>query len=1544
MDYNDNRRRLQALTQNNTSLRSSVAPRSNDVLTLKAPPTVLTPNQKLNPAAKATYSPTKKFNPIQYAADTVTAPLKPFATGISRLVTGDKDLDELARSERIRSEAFDNNTRAFRAGKMSREAYGRFREEFDATAGDSNTKLKEIEGDLDASKFLGSATYVAAAPFALAGLGAKTVAGKVASEAAIGAGFGAVEEVAANADPTMGGAAKGAAIGGVLGAAIPGVAGLGSRLLEKVGLDAGSRLISKLARSKSSEQIATQISKELPHLEEPAIRATADFISKETDPEIIKSVLNQLKIDPDLTLSPADIARLEEEGITAVNQAETPYGAEYNNNEITFRDQSQVTADNIYHELGHHIFRTKLTPAERDLFAQFNGPARQSAVGRPGYTEEDLISEDFSEFIRLAVNGRIDEVPASVRGVIAKYAKTAEKELASGVDDIRFTPATENAKELIKNPKLANDVATSGAGSDPLNVMLDLITKNGETSKVRGMLFGKDGLLNGLPLTVRQQKKLAEELAGESDPNLVTRKIAGAIDNATKETVEKTADDVAEAAPVVNQPTAEDVSEAVTPAQTGVSDGQGNVLNADGSVSTPGRQFNANADGVAEQVNKNADKLQKEIDDLKSIPANERTVTQNNKITSNTAKIKREKEKEINDRLESDDYDFSAFPEETRKVMTDIVGGIKNATQSVKEVTSVRKQEKAARAAKSDAAYEAAGGGEAGRRAALKALEGEYSKSGYVAPEIPQQSKDAIYDDIQGSELRTYEKRNAQNAFAKVFGDSDKKPVKSDIIYIRKYLNRKEAGLGDVVSQEIEALIEAQPKTWRNRIVNIAGIPRAAMSTLDLSMGGRQGAPVAARNLKEWADANKESVKYAVDEDHYTKSMKQIEDDVDFEFMTSKMGLRFPAISKEAMEGDFIASDYLEKVPGYGTHLVSGSRRAYDGGLTKLRYNIAKTWIKDRYGSTDGMLKELSEKEIKDLGEVLNTFTGSGGKQGGLVDRHMNTLAATLFAPRFWAANLNRLNPVFYARLSPVARKEALKYQASFYTLAGSVLGLAAAAGATVSMDPRSADFAKIKVGNTRYDILGGQQQNVRLAAQLVTGQKVDSTTGELQDLGDGFVPSRKGIAQATFESKANPLLAFAMKMADINEDGENKYGEHVNPLIEAGKLVVPLGVQGATEGVKDTGSVVKGIAMNAPSFFGAGVQTYGPRPSKEQGSVVKGKPEFKGKVEDNYVLDNDGKPMLDEKGRVIKAEFAKDASDVEKKAALKAKQNEAYTAQAKATLSKEDAGLYKIGQADPDSLDDTQKKKFDQIKKYVEDYGKGTSIPREVKSDIGRAFYAKYNTMTKDDQKNWLKEPADDNAKKIAETLNRDRTKGLPEFNPSNELSKAYAEFEKDMNSHPEYTDIDKRNKTRAFQKHALGLNYSEEQRDIFKEGGSDDLKHLIEDKGISQEDLNKAIEYDNHLYQSGVTATLKFSKKFRESYGYGVPSKGGAASGGSGSGSGGRKGDETPRTYINTLMPSFKTGDNEKPNFSSRSRKPSVKSDVTPPKPSGKKVYINL
>jgi hypothetical protein len=693
--------------------------------------------------------------------------------------------------------------------------------------------------------------------------------------------------------------------------------------------------------------------------------------------------------------------------------------------------------------------------------------------------------------------------------------------------------------------------------------------------------------------------------------------------------------------------------------------------------------------------------------------------------------------------------------------------------------------------------------------------------------------------------------------------------------------------------------MEAAPKDWRQRVVDIAGVPRAAMASFDLSFGGRQGAPVAARSLPQWADANKESIKYAVNPKYYSEQMKKLSEDDAYDLMTSKMGVRLPGV--EGNSDEVMASaNILEKVPVYGKG-VAASDRAYSGGLTKLRYNLAKDWI-DKLGGIDKFTKDFSDKEMKDIGEVINTFTGSGGKPGGITEKHMQTLATTLFAPRLWTANLNRLNPMFYARLSPVARKRALEYQASFFALAGSVLGLAAAAGATVVWDPRSADFAKIKVGNTRYDILGGQQQNIRFLGQMITGQKINSANGKMSTIGEGIAPSRFDNAVDFAFNKANPLIGFAKRQLEKKPDGTDKYGNKTNTLLEAAQLLTPLNIQSAVDTYNDTGKKGQSIVMNLPGFAGFGAQTYGDTKTKDI-----------------------GKPGNTLKDKITNTADAKQKQLDEFNAGLSPDETQ--------LIGKSDKALQSL--VDDGTIDKPMYRQIvglQQARKNLQ----GVEIPDGVKSDPAKAFYKKYNSLTTEGQKKYLSSAPDQNSKDIATALNKTRPKGLGELKPSNKISQLYADFEARSNS-KDWTTVDQRNETKKLWTNIAKASRTQPVNDIYAEGPSSDLKTLIANGDVGQKDLDAAIQLDNELYASGLSARLKFSRKFRESYGYKVPAGSGGSSGSS----------KSKNAFLTSfLLPNSVGGTGIKvPKFSSRSRgikfkAPSISGGSKP----SKKININL
>jgi hypothetical protein len=181
------------------------------------------------------------------------------------------------------------------------------------------------------------------------------------------------------------------------------------------------------------------------------------------------------------------------------------------------------------------------------------------------------------------------------------------------------------------------------------------------------------------------------------------------------------------------------------------------------------------------------------------------------------------------------------------------------------------------------------------------------------------------------------------------------------------------------------------------------------------------------------------------------------------------------------------------------------------------------------------------------------------------------------------------LNPYFYVSLSSPARKEAVKSLFSFAGIAGSVLGLAKLGGAEVGTDPRSADFGKIKVGNTRYDVLGGFQQYLKLAGQLITGEMVSTTTGRTMTLGEGYgTPTRKDILIRFLESKENPVVSFFSSLIE----GTTFTGEEFDFSTEIVGRFIPMVVQDMYDLSQERGTA--GLMMGLPAIFGTSIQTYG--------------------------------------------------------------------------------------------------------------------------------------------------------------------------------------------------------------------------------------------------------------------------------------------------------------------------------------------------------------
>lgn len=389
-----------------------------------------------------------------------------------------------------------------------------------------------------------------------------------------------------------------------------------------------------------------------------------------------------------------------------------------------------------------------------------------------------------------------------------------------------------------------------------------------------------------------------------------------------------------------------------------------------------------------------------------------------------------------------------------------------------------------------------------------------------------------------------------------------------------------------LVAQEIGELIAGATPMTKGKIVSeVGGAPRALLSSGDISSMGRQGLVLGTRFPKQYKDAFGKQVKYLGDEKHFKEDMAKIASDPLYK-QADESGLALTGVSKrpeEAYESTILESKLAKKL-GIG-HLVGKSNRSYTGALTNLRFDVFKNIVNDM--KTAG--KEMSKEELDSLAYYINVSTGRGGKPGGWLDKNGAALSQGLFSPQLWASRLKPLSLKYYYDLKGPARKLALQNAGTFAGVAGSVLTLAALAGAQVETDARSSDFLKIKVGDTRYDILGGFQQNLVFAHRLITGEKKSTRNGAITEL----APKYGGADRFTLlfdliQNKEAPVPATISRVLKQ----QDRAGNDLTIGGEIAGLTIPLSMQETFDQVKKKGIV--GIPGSLPGYVGLGSQTYG--------------------------------------------------------------------------------------------------------------------------------------------------------------------------------------------------------------------------------------------------------------------------------------------------------------------------------------------------------------
>ena len=473
------------------------------------------------------------------------------------------------------------------------------------------------------------------------------------------------------------------------------------------------------------------------------------------------------------------------------------------------------------------------------------------------------------------------------------------------------------------------------------------------------------------------------------------------------------------------------------------------------------------------------------------------------------------------------------------------------------------------------------GGGEAGFHKQLGALKGELaSKPQFesIRNQLTQVDTDNIFNKINAStKLDAWEKITANTGAANLL--EGRVPTNS----------------------QLEKLSEVFPKDFISTVLNkretmtrvlegaaeVLNVPRALMSTADMSAPLRQGIFLIGRP-KQFLPAFGNMFKYFFSEKAYQGLFQQVKSRPTYKMM-KKAKVAFTDMDGFlAQREEMFMSNLAEKIPYYGK-VVRASDRAYTGFLNKMRADV----FDDLLNSANKQGVKITNEVLGNIGNFVNTATGRGSLPGG-IERASVLLNSVFFSPRLMASRFNLMRPDYYMRLDPFTRKEALKSLFTFAGTAGTVLTLAAAGGAKVGTDPRNADFGKIKTGNTRYDILGGFQQYIRLAAQLITGEHISSTTGVKTTVGEGYKPlSRAQILSRFFQSKQAPVVSFGVNLLK----GRGSLGQELDIPAEVWNRFTPMVTQDMADLFKERG--FKSIGMAIPAIFGVGLLNYSPTASE---------------------------------------------------------------------------------------------------------------------------------------------------------------------------------------------------------------------------------------------------------------------------------------------------------------------------------------------------------
>ena len=499
------------------------------------------------------------------------------------------------------------------------------------------------------------------------------------------------------------------------------------------------------------------------------------------------------------------------------------------------------------------------------------------------------------------------------------------------------------------------------------------------------------------------------------------------------------------------------------------------------------------------------------------------------------------------------------------------------------------------------------------KRARLKALQEQRDAIRALAnPKMtPEERSERAYKASLLKRLADYQERMANSEFTP-------RPKKELRVLTPEQLQLKKQ-LEDVKDQFFQkaadyrlANMSPAEKAW-DYVKETSHLSRAIMTSFDLSAVFRQGGVGSLAHPVLAAETSRDMLRAIMSSQAEFDIAEGIRNDPMYQFaMTAKLAITEEDGKITRQEEAFMGRWARHGIGKTGSKInaisqkalapVAMSARAYTTFLNGMRFKLFKHMV-----ASLGVNGQVTADEAKVIAQYVNVATGRADL--GKYNQAMANLNVLFFAPRYVASRFQFFALPFYLlpskNVSLRVKKTIAKEYARYAIGLGTFLATAVALGSllfddddedkpTVEFDPRSSDFGKIKIGETRIDPMSGFSQVVTVVSQVITGRK-KGADGEIQHLrGEGHKwgsPTTWDVMASFARKKFAPIPSAATNVIT----GENVVGDKVTPLTATRDLFIPLSVSEVKETMQARG-VPAGSAITILTLLGMGGGTYGPK------------------------------------------------------------------------------------------------------------------------------------------------------------------------------------------------------------------------------------------------------------------------------------------------------------------------------------------------------------